>query len=71
MAAKANPWYKDGETFNDPMAGLNAASVKEQLRASLGSLRWGRCLFKRLGRNIGYRTFMHGREDGFGYAAPM
>ncbi|CAM9231442.1 unnamed protein product [Ectocarpus sp. 12 AP-2014] len=39
VAAKANPWYKDGKTFDDPVGGLNAASVKEQLRASLSSLR--------------------------------
>eukprot|EP00903_Cladosiphon_okamuranus_P012448 g11659.t1 len=39
VAIKANPWYKDGKTFDDPVAGLNAGSVKEQLRASLSSLR--------------------------------
>ncbi len=39
VATKANPWYKDGKTFDDPVAGLNAGSVKEQLRASLSSLR--------------------------------
>lgn len=39
VAAKANPWYKDGKTFDDPVGGLNAGSVKEQLRASLASLR--------------------------------
>lgn len=44
VATKANPWYKDGKTFDDPVAGLNAGSVKEQLRASLSSLRYGACL---------------------------
>ncbi|CAN0046946.1 unnamed protein product [Pylaiella littoralis] len=39
MATKANPWYKDGKTFDDPVAGLSAGSVKEQLKASLSSLR--------------------------------
>lgn len=42
VATKANPWYKDGKTFDDPVAGLNGGSVKEQLRASLASLRYGR-----------------------------
>lgn len=42
MATKANPWYKDGKTFDDPVAGLNGGSVKEQLRTSLASLRYGR-----------------------------
>ncbi|CAM9765046.1 unnamed protein product [Ascophyllum nodosum] len=39
LATKANPWYKDGKTFDDPMAGLKTESIKEQLRASLKSLR--------------------------------
>lgn len=39
VAVKANPWYKDGKTHEHPMAGLRADSVKEQLRASLASLR--------------------------------
>lgn len=39
VACKANPWYKDGKTFNDPVGGLRADSVKEQLRASLQGLR--------------------------------
>eukprot|EP00904_Undaria_pinnatifida_P003317 jgi/Undpi1/12987/HiC_scaffold_7.g02651.m1 len=39
VATKANPWYKDGKSFDDPVGGLNADSVKEQLRASLASLR--------------------------------
>ena len=43
VATKANPWYKDGKTFDDPVAGLNAGSVKEQLRASLSSLRYASC----------------------------
>ena len=40
VATKANPWYKDGKTFDDPMAGLKTESIKEQLRASLKSLRY-------------------------------
>lgn len=44
VATKANPWYKDGKTFDEPVAGLNAGSVKEQLRASLSSLRYRVCL---------------------------
>lgn len=39
VAVKANPWYKDGKTFDDPVGGLNADSVKEQLQTSLASLR--------------------------------
>lgn len=39
VAVKANPWYRDGKTFDDPVAGLRAESVKEQLRVSLASLR--------------------------------
>ncbi|CAM9772114.1 unnamed protein product [Choristocarpus tenellus] len=39
VAVKANPWYKDGKTYDVPVGGLNGASVKEQLRSSLSSLR--------------------------------
>lgn len=40
VATKANPWFKDGRTHgNEPVAGLQGARVKEQLRLSLASLR--------------------------------
>lgn len=49
VATKANPWYKDGKTFDDPVAGLNGGSVKEQLRASLSSLRYRRAEHEKRG----------------------
>lgn len=41
VAVKANPWYKGGKTYDDPIGGLEPETVKEQLRASLANLRWG------------------------------
>ncbi|CAM9937652.1 unnamed protein product, partial [Chrysoparadoxa australica] len=39
VATKANPWYHDGKTCNEPMAGLAPDLVEEQLRSSLKSLK--------------------------------
>jgi hypothetical protein len=38
LCLQANPWYKDGKTFNDPVGGLAPDQVKMQLRSSLKSL---------------------------------
>ncbi|KAG5176149.1 aldo-keto reductase family 7, member A2 [Tribonema minus] len=39
VAIKANPWYRDGKTFDDPVAGLEPAQLKEQVRTSLKHLK--------------------------------
>jgi hypothetical protein len=38
VCLQANPWYKDGKTYNDPVGGLAPDQVKEQLRSSFRSL---------------------------------
>lgn len=39
VAIKANPWYRDGKTHDETVGGLEAGLLKEQVRASLASLR--------------------------------